>query len=116
MSKIDPVIRNTAHWKVDPVDPSLIPMIPRRRPFSDISEDVITEHKKRQRSEKNTYFDQMIRSMSAVRQRKESSDAYSPSKSTTLASDLSFVKKTNTDRSSSASKVYLENSTRITKS
>ena len=89
-------------------------MTPRRhRHFHEISHDFpanITDHQpKRQRMNKNTHFDHMIQSMSAVnrdrRQHKESSDAYIPFKSTT-ASELY----TDTLRSSSASKVFPENS------
>ena len=88
-------------------------VFPRR--FSNISENGDISHtgrSKRQRMDKNAHFDQMIQSMSAVnrdrRQRKASSDAFSPSRSTTLASELSFIKRTDTRRSSSASKVFPE--------
>lgn len=67
------------------------------------------------KSHKNAHFDQMIQSMSAAvnrdrRQRKASYDAYSPSRSTTLASELSFIKRMDArpSRSSSASKVLPE--------
>ena len=90
-------------------------MVPPRR-FSNISEPGDISHterrggSKRQRLDKNAHFDQMIQSMSAVNrvrsQSKASSDAYSPSGSTTLASELSFIKRTDTRRSSSASKVF----------
>ena len=74
------------------------------------------------KSHKNAHFDQMIQSMSAAvnrdrRQRKISHDAYSPSRSATLASELSFIKRTDTRRSSSASKVFSEHAgTNTTKS
>ena len=77
--------------------------------FGDVSH---TGRQKRQRmdsSHKNAHFDKMIQSMSAAvnrdrRQRKASND---PSRSTTLASELSFI---NAHRSSSesASKVFPE--------
>ena len=80
--------------------------------FGDVSH---TGRQKRQRmdsSHKNAHFDKMIQSMSAAvnrdrRQRKESND---PSRSTTLASELSFIKRTDAHRSSSesASKVFPE--------
>ena len=93
-------------------------MVPRR--FSDISGSGDISHErhrgsKRQRLDRNAHFDQMIQSMSAVnrdrRRRKESSDAYSPSRSTTLAPELSFIKRTDALRSSSASKVFPEHAT-----
>jgi hypothetical protein len=102
-------------------------MVPPRR-FSNISEsgDIShTSYPKRQRMDKtlkNAHFDQMIQSMSAAvnrdrRQPKGSYDAYSPSRSTTVASELSFIKRTDTRRSSSASKVFPEHvGTNATKS
>ena len=88
-------------------------MVPPRR-FSNLSEAGDISHTgslKRQKLDKNAHFDQMIQSMSAVKrdrpQRKASSDAYNPSK-TTLVSELSFIKRTDTRRSSSASKVFPE--------
>ena len=94
-------------------------MVPPRR-FSNISDSGDISHttscSKRQRinkSHKNDHFDRMMQSMSAAaskdrRQHKASYDAYSPSRSTTLASELSFIKRTDTRRSSSASKVFPE--------
>lgn len=86
-------------------------MVPPRR-FSDIPGSGDISHtadrhgsSKRQRLDKNARFDQMIQSMSAVnrdrRQRKDSSDAYS------LSTEISFIKRTDTLRSSLASKVFL---------
>ena len=88
-------------------------MVPPRR-FSDISDISHTERPKRRRLlDKNVHFDQMIQSMSAVNRdshQRQRNDAYSPSRSTTLTSNRSFIKNT-------AAKVLPENArTTTTKS
>lgn len=81
-------------------------MVPPRR-FSDIAGDIsYTERPKRQRLslDKNARFDRMMHAVSHSHQR---NDAYSPSTSTTLTSELSFIKRARIS-SESASKVFHE--------